>query len=154
MVVVLFLLTVYAAVPSVNYTNCGNNQRFQALTFDGVVVNKYLDRSQHSTPIVEIENFEGRVDSVYLFGDHLGLYDRIQITDTLKKESGSNEVLTKRKAALARPYLPIISRDTPLFLTISVGIEIMVCVGPDLNRRGVVEGFSGLLEAIDFRLDR
>lgn len=101
-IVVLFALTVYAAVPSINYTNCCNNQSFQALTIDGVVVNKYLDKSQHSTPIVEIENFEGRVDSVYLFGDHSGLYDRIQVSDTLKKKSGTNEVLTKTRSKYVR----------------------------------------------------
>ncbi len=94
-IVALFLLVVYAIVPSVNYTNCLSNQKFQKLAFDGVVVDKYLDKSQHSTPIVEIRNFEGRIDSVYLFGDHSGLYDRIQISDTLKKESGSSEILTK-----------------------------------------------------------
>jgi hypothetical protein len=94
-VFLLFLLVIYAMVPSVNYTNCLNSQKFQVLIFDGVVVNKYLDKSQHSTPIVEIKNFEGRIDSVDLLGDHSGLYNKMRVNDTLKKESGSNEIQIK-----------------------------------------------------------
>jgi hypothetical protein len=91
----LFFLTIYAVVPSVNYTNCLSNQKFREVTIDGVVVDKYFDKSQHSTPIVEIENFEGLIDSIYFWGDHSGLFNKIQIKDTLKKKNGSNEILIK-----------------------------------------------------------
>jgi len=95
LIVILFFLAIYTIVPSTNYTNCLASQRFEKLTFHGVVVNKFLDKSQHSTPIVEIRNFRGRRDSVYLFGDQSGLFNKIEVYDTLKKESGSNEVLTR-----------------------------------------------------------
>lgn len=64
-VIGIFLLLLYIGIPSINYTNCLSSQKFQILTIDGVVVKKYLDKSQHSTPIVEIEDSRGCIDSIY-----------------------------------------------------------------------------------------
>lgn len=94
-IVCLFLSIVYIIVPSMNYTNCLSSQKFREVIIDGVVINKYLDKSQHSTPIVEIQNFLGRIDSVYFFGDHSGIFDRLNVKDTLKKSSGTNEILIR-----------------------------------------------------------
>jgi hypothetical protein len=100
--IAVFILVIYVIVPSVNYTNCVSNNRFQNLTIDGVVVKKYLDKSQHSTPIVEVQNFLGCVDKIYLYGDGSGLYERIQLRTVLKKERGSNEVLIKEENRYVR----------------------------------------------------
>lgn len=91
----LFLLIVYAAVPSINYTNCRSNQRFQKTIFDGVVVKKYLDRSEHSIPRIEIMGFNDSLTEFSFFGEHTGIYNRISISDSLRKMGGSNEILIK-----------------------------------------------------------
>ncbi len=92
---IIFLLLVYIAVPSINYTNCRIDQRFREISFDGVVVNKYLDKTQHSQPKVEILDLENNLIRIYLYNEATGIYDKIRTNDTLRKKSGSNEIQVK-----------------------------------------------------------
>jgi len=96
-IVVLFLLVVYFIVPSINYTNCRSSQRFHKIIFDGVVVKKYLDRSEHSMPTIEILDLNDSLTEISFFGEHTGIYDRINISDSLRKIRGSNEILIKTR---------------------------------------------------------
>lgn len=91
----LFFIAVYFFVPSVNYTSCLYGEDFRQIEFEGVVVKKYLDKSDHSTPIAELKNLRDSIEKIYLFGDHSGLFDRITDGDSLRKYTGTSEVLKK-----------------------------------------------------------
>jgi len=89
----LVFTAVYFCVPSVNYTNCLSGEHFRQIAFEGVVLRKYLDKSDHSTPIAELKNYKNSIEKIYLFGDHSGLFDRIAAGDSLKKNKGTIEIL-------------------------------------------------------------
>lgn len=90
-----FLLLIYVAVPSINYTNCRSQERFRNLVFDGAVTVKYLDKSEHSVPRIRITKAGTSPDEVSFFAEYSGIFDRINVGDSLRKKSGSNEVLVK-----------------------------------------------------------
>jgi hypothetical protein len=89
----LFFIAVYFCVPSDNCLNCIARERFRQEEFEGVVIKKYLDRSDHSTPIAELRNTRDSIEKIYLFGS--GLFDGINTGDSLKKSKGTIEVLIK-----------------------------------------------------------
>lgn len=57
------------------------------------MIKKYLDKSDHSTPIAELKNTRDSIERIYLFGS--GLFDRINTGDSLKKSKGTIKVLIK-----------------------------------------------------------
>jgi hypothetical protein len=91
----LFLTAVYFCVPSVNYTNCLYGEDFRQSEFEGVIVRKYLDKSSHSTPVAELRNYKDSIERISLFGDHSGLFERVNNGDSLKKSRGTMEILKK-----------------------------------------------------------
>ena len=88
-------MAVYFCVPSINYTNCLYGEDFRQIEFEGVVIRKYLDKSNHSTPIAELKNSKDTIEEIHFFGDHSGLFDKITDGDSLKKSKGTNEILKK-----------------------------------------------------------
>lgn len=64
----IFFAIVYFIRPSSNYQQCWIEEKFLRTHFDGIILKKYLDHSQHSTPIVEI-GYNNNVDSLYFFGE-------------------------------------------------------------------------------------
>ena len=91
----LFFTAVYFNVPSINYTNCLYGEDFRQSEFDGVIIRKYLDRENHSTPVAELRNYKDSIERISLSGDHSGLFDRVNSGDSLKKNRGTMEILKK-----------------------------------------------------------
>jgi len=88
-----FILLIYFCIPSMNYTNCKENEYFRKMTFEGIIQKKYLDKSDHSTPKVVLKNFQNELDTLYLFGEDNGIYKAINLGDTIKKASGTLLIL-------------------------------------------------------------
>jgi len=91
----LFLTAVYFCVPSINYTNCLYGENFRQIEFEGIVIRKYLDKANHSTPIAELMTFKDSIERISLFGDHSGIFKRIRDGDSLKKNKGTSEILKR-----------------------------------------------------------
>lgn len=96
---IIVFLVFYFLIPSVNYSNCINAERFMKSSFEGIVVNKYLDNQQHSVPTIEVLNDHGQVNKLYLFGEYSGLYESISLHDTIVKSKGSSNVFKQRNGA-------------------------------------------------------
>ena len=67
---------------------------FRDYKFNGLVINKYIDRPDHATKKVIIKNFNIPIpDTLALLDwDTTGFYDKININDTIIKDIGSNSV--------------------------------------------------------------
>jgi hypothetical protein len=80
---------------------CDWQNDFNKKLFEGVVVNKFIDSSQHSTPLIEIRNLkDNSIDSIDLFGDKSAVFDLINKYDTLYKPSKNNSVFVEDKNKL------------------------------------------------------
>lgn len=94
---IIFGIMLYVYFPSKNSTNCYADQIFKEQAFEGVVSRKYLDKNQHSVPIIEIKSIQNnRTDKVDLFGEFSGMYNSLNINDTIKKERSTNTVYIRK----------------------------------------------------------
>lgn len=74
-------------------SRCITYDEFLKTSLNGVVLKKYIDSSEHSFPIIEIKNFkELGTEKLNLNLDNSGVYDKINIQDTLNKEIGKDEI--------------------------------------------------------------
>ncbi len=87
LLLLLVIIIIYVIVPSVNYTNCLSQQKFEKRILEGVVVDKYIDEN-HSTPVIILMKADTSIQ-VSFFGEYNNLYGRIAVGDTLKKRLGS-----------------------------------------------------------------
>lgn len=84
-------------IPKEKNQKCLWQEDFDSLKFSGVVVKKYIDSSQHSSPIVEIEDLmTGKIDTIYLFGDRSNAFDYLNRSDTIFKVAFSRRIQVKR----------------------------------------------------------
>ena len=67
-----------------------------------MVINKYRDRSNHSIPIAELRTSNNSIERVHLFGERSGLFNQINSGDSLKKSTGTNEILRKIDGAYVK----------------------------------------------------
>jgi len=87
-VIYFFFLT-----PNENEERSSWQNEFNNLNFSGVIVKKYLDHSQHSTPIIELKTLENNeINKIDLFGDRSSVFDDIKVGDTLVKKRNSDSV--------------------------------------------------------------
>lgn len=94
---VLFI-SLFFFIPSSKDQPCSLHRSFTELRFYGIVEKKFIDRSQHSSPIVEIRNFENdRIDTISFFFDRSKTFDLINQSDTVYKKTGNLEVHIKRE---------------------------------------------------------
>lgn len=64
----ILFISLFYFIPSSNDQPCSVQKSFTELSFYGIVESKFVDRSQHSSPIIEIRNFENnRIDTVSFF---------------------------------------------------------------------------------------
>lgn len=91
-----FILVIYFCIPSTNFHNCTWNEDFGKMKFEGVIQKKYLDKSNHSTPTVVLIDFQNNMDTLDLFGEDTGVYEAISLGDTIKKPSGTRQMLKMR----------------------------------------------------------
>jgi len=106
--VVLFLFFIIRfLIPELSKdSRCIIYKEFLKIGLDGVVLKKYIDSSQHSFPTVEIKNLNDfKIEILNLNLDTSGIYNKINLNDTLSKETGKDEVFVikgKEKVLLSR----------------------------------------------------
>ena len=72
---------------------CDAYNQFLLLSLNGVVDQKYIDSSQHSYKTVIIKNIkDSALEKVLLDFDLSGLYDHINVTDTIYKDIHDDNV--------------------------------------------------------------
>jgi hypothetical protein len=97
----IFFLLLFASlflfIPFGGNDKCKWQQDFNTNFFFGVVVEKFLDSSQHSTPIVEVKDIKtGKIDTLDFFGDKSNVFLLINKLDTIYKTPGSNKIFLKK----------------------------------------------------------
>jgi hypothetical protein len=86
-------------------TFIGNSQKIQckffedyvSREFDGMVTEKYLDKSNHSYPTLMIVTKVDTIKDVELSNFNIGLYDSIAIGDIVRKTQGDSVAYLTRK---------------------------------------------------------
>lgn len=100
---IIFLVlfaSLFYFIPIRENEKCIWQREFEHLNIYGIVKNKFIDSSQHSTPIIEIENLKSNlIDTLDFFGDSSNSFNRISILDTIYKRKLSNEILVKKNGA-------------------------------------------------------
>src|SRR5690606_21379102 len=83
---ILLSLSLLLFIPFDGYDKCLRQEKFESLAFEGIVTRRFLDATQHSTPIVEFEHIKtGILDTVYFHGDKSNIFYTIYDLDTLSK---------------------------------------------------------------------
>jgi len=86
-VVVGLILMVHYGRPNDNEIKCRLYNEFKDLNLNGVIINKYFDRTQHSYPTIEIRSIENdSIQKFYLVRDRSNLFNLLRINDTILKE--------------------------------------------------------------------
>lgn len=87
----------YYGVPSEEENNCRLDKRFRNLVFDGVIINKYYDKTDHSNPTLDVKTLNNdSIQKINLIGEKSHLFNLLQISDTIMKEKHSDVVMRKR----------------------------------------------------------
>jgi len=83
-----------------NYINCRNYQYFHEISFEGVIEKKYLDRSHHSVPVIEVVK-NSKVSKISFSGEFSGIYDKkLNVGDLVKKSSNDLKIFVLRQDKL------------------------------------------------------
>jgi len=73
--------------------NCTALQDLLKAQYNGTIINKYIDSSQHSYHTLEIKNFDShQTQKLILEFDTSGLFFQAEINDTILKKLGSDTV--------------------------------------------------------------
>jgi hypothetical protein len=76
---------------------CIWQRKFESLSFYGTVENKFIDSSQHSTPIIEVKSIKSNlIDTLEFYGDMSDSFTLINKLDTIYKSKKSDKILLKR----------------------------------------------------------
>ena len=74
-------------------SRCVTYKEFYSISLHGIIINKYIDSSQHSYNTLEIKDFgNSEVKKILLDFDTTNLFDKIQINDTMYKEINKDSV--------------------------------------------------------------
>ena len=96
-IVLLFFLLLYLTLPSDKEVRENNRTNFINLSFRGVVSDKFIDKSEHSFPIVIIKSIEDTIVYKINFArESNSLFDSINTMDTVYKNKGENVIYSKR----------------------------------------------------------
>ncbi len=66
------------------------------MKIDGVVVKKYIDKTQHSYPIIEIKEGSG-INKLNLELELSALFDKIEIDDVISKKANNDSIVIFRQ---------------------------------------------------------
>lgn len=97
LVIVIFIIMLHYLTWSKEESDCNHYNDFKSLTFDGIVIGKYYDKSQHSYPTIELKSLhENSIQKIYLVGEKSNLFNLLSKSDTIFKKKNSALVLIKR----------------------------------------------------------
>ncbi len=104
---ILLILFLIKVLPLMNVNSrCVTYDNFLNKYYNGVVVKKYIDSSEHSYKTVEIKNFgNSEVDKLILDFDTTALYRRLNLNDSIYKQTGNDSmflILSGRKIFISR----------------------------------------------------
>lgn len=93
---VVFIVRLFLSFPSLNDSACNRLKDFKSYKYDYLVVNKYLDSTQHSYPTLVLQDSQGNIfQNQDLLMDNSGLFDFLTSGDSIRKQQGT--VLVKVK---------------------------------------------------------
>ena len=99
-IVLLFFLLLYLTLPSDEEVRENNRINFINLSFRGVVYDKFIDKSEHSFPIVIIKSIEDTIVYKINFArESNSMFDSLNTLDTVYKNRGENVIYSKRNNA-------------------------------------------------------
>lgn len=97
LVIVIFLIMHHYLTPSNDEVDCMHYNDFIDLNLDGIITNKYYDKSQHSYPTIELKSLKDNdIQKIYLVGEKTDLFNLLCISDTILKKKYSDIVSKKR----------------------------------------------------------
>lgn len=86
----VFGILLFLSFPSLNDSACNRSKDFKGYKYDYLIVNKYLDSTQHSYPTLILQDAKGnKFESQDLIMDNSGLFDFLSIGDSIKKQKGT-----------------------------------------------------------------
>ena len=78
--------------------NCDTYKTFLQFSYEGIIIQKYIDSNEHSMRTVEIQNFKDSVvQKLTLDFDKTGFFNRIRVGDTIYKKFNSDTVYLSNK---------------------------------------------------------
>ena len=98
LIIIVFVIIVAFSllrIPVKEKYNCESFVRMKEKEFYGCVVKKFRDVGNHNLPTIKIQSQKGEIDQISLLRDISGLYDYLDINDTVKKEKGSESVYVR-----------------------------------------------------------
>lgn len=92
--IIAFISFLIVVIPDLfENTRCNVYDEFLSTAFEGVVVQKFIDSSQHSNKVVTIKDQENSRIQRILFDLEINhAFEKIKINDTLVKENGKDSI--------------------------------------------------------------
>lgn len=103
--VILFLGYFVYKLPSYNDVNCSYLKEFKNSNFDGFVVEKYIDSTQHSFPIIKIMNKDNSMVELNLIRDSSNSFFNFNVGDTVIKKSGEKGLYIKKNGVFVEKII-------------------------------------------------
>ncbi len=93
----VLIFFVVKTIVEISHARCDVLKEFLNNEFNGLVVNKYIDSTSHSTKTIVIKNFDRETPDFFtlLEWDESGFYYKVDKNDTILKERGKNIVHVK-----------------------------------------------------------
>jgi hypothetical protein len=92
-VLILFIFFVAASIREVDAAPCNSYKDFKSYTYDYVVINKYIDSSEHSYPTLILQNKDGyRFKDLDFIFDKSNFFYFLNIGDSIKKKKGEDMI--------------------------------------------------------------
>lgn len=90
---IVFTFLVFSSFPSFIESACNSFKDFKSYKYDYLVIDKYVDSTEHSYPTLILQDAKGnKIKNQDLRMDYSGLFNLIRIGDSLKKENGDSIV--------------------------------------------------------------
>lgn len=93
--IILFLFFIWLQ-PSIKDINCIHFKTLENLSYRGVVINKFIDSTQHNYPTIVIKKMDNSRFKFDLTHDKSGIYNFLLIGDTIVKRKESYQIEVSR----------------------------------------------------------
>ena len=95
--IALFIAYLYFILPSGKEVRERLNNNFLESQFEGVIVNKFIVKNEHSYPIVIIKSFENdSLIKINLVRESTNIFDSLIISDSIYKYKNESLLIRKR----------------------------------------------------------
>jgi len=95
--IALFIAYLYFILPSGKEVGERLNNNFLKSQFEGVIINKFIDKNEHSYPIIIIKTFENdSIIKINLVRESTNIFDSLIISDSIYKYKNKSFLIRKR----------------------------------------------------------